>query len=422
MNQYETQRITDDLAALGFEIVPFDAPADLYVVNTCSVTAQAEAKSRYMLRRALRSNPSAVRVVTGCAVQMQLNAGRAFEDADLVVPNPDKMETARRVCNAFPRLAEAARRDPATAPPPPRRTRATLKVQDGCDVRCTFCSIPSTRPGLRSRDWQELLSEARRIAEAGTNEIVLTGVLIGAYGPATGSGGPGFEEMVRALARESGVARLRLSSIEAQQVTPGVLRLVEEGIVAPHLHIPLQSGDDGTLADMGRRYRRADFERTVAQLYEARPDATVTTDVMVGFPTEDEVRHRSTVSVCEAVGFLKAHVFRYSPRPGTAALTWGDRVPEPEKARRSAEVTETVSRTSLARVSRFVGQIVRVVVEGKTARGQLAEGLADNGIVVRFVAPDSWRGSLRLVRVLAAHPWGAEGEAVSSTDALPVLR
>lgn len=421
VNQYETQRIADDFVRIGFGVVPFDSPADVYVVNSCSVTCQAESKSRYALRRSARTAPGAVRVVTGCAAQMALNAGRAFEGADLVIPNPDKHETAERFCRAFPRLAAAARSTPATAPPPQRRVRATLKIQDGCDVRCTFCSIPQTRPSMRSRPWQEVLAEARALAMAGTPEIVLTGVLIGAYGPSTGSGGPDLAGLVRLLAEESGVGRIRLSSIEAQQVTPEVVGLVAEGLLAPHLHIPLQSGDDGTLADMGRRYTSVEFAQRVQSVYQAHPWASVTTDIMVGFPTEDLTRHQSTIRVCHEARFLKAHVFRFSPRPGTAAADNGDPVPDSEKSRRSAEVSAVVRATAAAHVQRFVGRTLQVVVEGRAPGGGTAEGTAENGIVVRFVAPDSWRGTVRLVRVDSVHDWGASGEVVSAPAALPFV-
>lgn len=422
VNQYETQRIADDFVRLGFAVVPFDSPADVYVVNSCSVTSQAESKSRYALRRAARTSPGAVRVVTGCAAQLALSSGKDVEGADLVVPNPDKLETARRFCSAFPRLARAASVEPSVGPRPHRRTRAFLKVQDGCDVRCTFCSIPLSRPVMRSRNWKDVLAEARSLAAAGTPEIVLTGVLVGSYGPATGSGGPDLPGLVRLLAAESGVGRIRLSSIEAQQVTPELIALVGEGALVPHLHIPLQSGDDGTLADMGRRYTRAEFEKTVGGVYRAHPSASVTTDVMVGFPTEDLARHQSTVEVCRRSGFLRAHVFRFSPRPGTEAATLGDPVPEPEKARRSAEVSATVKETAAAHVARFVGRTLQVVVEGRAPGGGTAEGTAENGIVVRFVAPDSWRGSVRLVRIDSAHDWGAAGEVVSGRASLPMLR
>ena len=196
VNQYETQRILDSFESAGFEVVPFDSSADVYVVNTCSVTSQAESKSHYTVRRARRSNPKGLVVVTGCAAQMGLNSGNPDPLADLVVPNPEKLETFDRFSAQFASLVELARARPSRQSAAQSRTRATLKLQDGCNVFCSYCSIPFTRPGMTSRPWPEVLTEAQKLAEAGYREAVLTGVLIGAYGPETGSGGLDFETMV----------------------------------------------------------------------------------------------------------------------------------------------------------------------------------------------------------------------------------
>lgn len=417
VNQYETQRIADGFEELGFEIVPFDAAADVYVVNTCSVTGQAESKSRYTLRRALRANPSAVRVVTGCASQLSIARGEDFPLADLVVPNPDKLSTPGRFAAVFPRLAEAAGKSARTDRLRPRpRTRATLKVQDGCDVKCSFCSIPYSRPKMQSRPVGEVLAEAQRLAQAGTREAVLTGVLIGSYGPETGSGGPDFEDLVALLAAESGLERLRISSIEVQQVTPRLLELAAQGCVVPHFHIPLQSGDDGTLADMGRRYRQRDYVELVQRAYETVPGLCLTTDIMVGFPTENLSRFESTLHVCLEAQFLKAHVFRFSPRPGTPADSFGDPVPNSEKTERAKAVSDATGATALAVTRRFLGRTLRVIVEGAQRDDGLLEGLADNGIVTRFVGSREWRGTVRHVRLDEVHPWGAVGEVVARPE------
>lgn len=416
VNQYETQRIADGFEDLGFEIVPFDGVADVYVVNTCSVTGQAETKSRYTLRKAQRTNPAAIRVVTGCAAQLALAAGEAFPLADLVVPNPDKLTTPRRLAAAFPGLASAAEPSAGKKPTQHRgRTRATLKVQDGCDVRCSFCSIPYSRPKMASRPAAEVLAEARGMAESGVKEAVLTGVLIGSYGADTGSGGLDFEDLVELLAAESGLERLRISSIELQQVTPRLLSLAAQGKVVPHLHIPLQSGDDGTLADMGRRYRRGDFLGVVREAYRTVPDLCLTTDVMVGFPTENQTRFQSTLDTCREAGFLKAHVFRFSPRPGTPADRFGDPVPASVKTDRAREISQVASLTATATIRRFLGRTMRVIVEGSDRGDGLLEGVTDNGIVTRFVGSRDWRGSVRHVRLDEVQPWGAMGEVVAGT-------
>lgn len=400
VNQYETQRILDDFESAGFSIVPFDSPADVYVINTCSVTSQAESKSRYAVRKAARTNPGAKVVVTGCAVQMSLNQESAMDGADVLVPNPEKLATLRYFFDEFPDFERWVKKDPAPteAKKPAGRTRATLKVQDGCDVMCSYCSIPYTRPVMTSRPWQEVLEEAQGLAEAGYHEAILTGVLIGAYGPETGSGGKSFEELVTVLSEQSGLARIRISSIEMHQVTRPIIDLVKHGHVVPHFHIPLQAGDTQVLKDMNRRYGQEEYLRLCDSLYAELDDLTITTDILVGFPTETEERFRSSLAVCEHVKFLKAHVFRFSPRFGTPADQWGDPVGPPEKQERARRLTELTEATGAVQRRRFLGRTMRVLVEGRRRDG-LLEGTTDNWLTVKFAGPDSMAKSLQWVRL-----------------------
>lgn len=398
VNQYETQRILESFEKAGFEVVPFDSPADVFVINSCSVTSIAEGKSRYTIRRAARNNPDGKIVVTGCAAQMALNKGEALEGAHVVVPNPDKLEALSHFLREFPELRPTT--GSSVTLQSAGRTRATLKVQDGCNVYCSYCSIPYTRPNMSSRRYGELLGEAQAYAAMGYREIVLTGVLIGAYGPSTGSGGPDFEEMVRGLALESGVPRIRISSIEMRQVTERLIDLIQEGLVVPHLHIPLQSGDTQVLRDMNRPYTQEDYLRLCESLYKYVPSISITTDIMVGFPTETEERFQSTVDVCEQVGFLKVHSFRFSPRYGTPADQWQDPVDVQEKNRRSAVLNEISTRTGRAHLSRFLGQTMRVLVEAKITKGGLLEGLTDNYLAVQFAGPTSLQKTISNVRLV----------------------
>ncbi|MCX7799634.1 MAG: tRNA (N(6)-L-threonylcarbamoyladenosine(37)-C(2))-methylthiotransferase MtaB [Fimbriimonadales bacterium] len=391
VNQYETQRILESFADAGFEVVPFDSAADVYVVNTCSVTAIAESKSRYTVRRALRANPSAKVVVTGCAGQMALNERRPFPEAHLVVPNPDKMRTLEHVLRAFPGLGHglvpkpASRRGLGSAWK--GRTRATVKIQDGCNIFCSYCSIPYTRPHMTSRPAAEVLSEVERLVEMGYKEVVLSGVLVGAYGPETGSGGPQFEDLIELMADTRGVERIRISSIEMGHVTYRLMNLMACGVVVPHLHLPLQSGSDGVLRDMNRPYTVERYLSLLDLVREVVPDLQVTTDVMVGFPTEDERRFEEGLGTVERAAFLKAHVFRFSPRPGTRADAWGDPVPPEEKQRRSRLMLELTAKTGEAQAARFLGRRLRVLVEGKCPQTGLMTGLADNYLEVRFAGP-----------------------------------
>ena len=415
VNQYETQRILDSFVEDGFEVVPFDQVADVYVVNTCSVTSQAESKSWYTVRRATRNNPAAKVVVTGCAVQMGLNKESEFEAGDVFVPNPDKLNAKSYFYKAFPEMESWAKAEPFEQPEVSGiqgRTRATLKIQDGCSVMCSYCSIPFTRPGMVSRPADEVLEEAKKLAEMGYHEAILTGVLIGAYGPESGSGGMGFEELVTRLSEESGLARIRISSIEMHQVTEPILDLVRHGRVMPHFHIPLQCGDTQVLKDMNRRYDQQMYLDLCDRLYAELPDLQITTDIMVGFPTETAERFESSVAVCEHVKYLKAHVFRFSPRFGTPADQWGDPVSPQEKQERAKRLTEVTTRTGREQVRRFMGRVVRVLVERKGKDG-LLEGTSDNWLTVKFAGPDSMRKTLQWVRIEDERDGVAFGELAS---------
>jgi threonylcarbamoyladenosine tRNA methylthiotransferase MtaB len=421
VNQYETQKILDSFADAGFVVVPFSEKADIYVINSCSVTSSAESKSRYTVRRAARTNPEAKIVVTGCAVQMAINKEEVMEGAHVAVPNPEKLDTLDHFFRALPDFEQWVKDEPAPKDhrPPEGRTRANLKIQDGCNVMCSYCSIPFTRPGMTSRPWQEVLEEAQQLAANGYKEAILTGVLIGAYGPESGSGGPGFEEIVQKLDEESGLERIRISSIEMHQVTQPIIELAKSGHVAPHFHIPLQCGDTRVLKDMNRRYGQEDYIRVCSDIYEQVPDVMLTTDILVGFPTETEERFQSSVEVCEAVKYLKAHVFRFSPRYGTPADKWGDPVDPQTKAARSKVLTEVTKRTAAEQRSRYLGRTMRVLVERKSKRDGMLEGTTDNWITVKFAGPAELARTMQWVRLddekdgvmfgeLAAEPRGAE--------------
>jgi threonylcarbamoyladenosine tRNA methylthiotransferase MtaB len=392
VNQYETQRILDSFEEAGFAIVPFDSTADVYVINTCSVTSIAEGKSRYTVRRANRNNPNAKVIATGCAAQFSVNKKETFEGVDVLVPNPDKLNAIQYLYKQFPEIEKWVESEPA-----PKssgilqgRTRYTLKIQDGCSVYCSYCSIPYTRPGMHSRPYQEVLTEAKRAAKFGHKELILTGVLIGNYGPETGSDGPNFEDLLEMLSEVEGIDRIRISSIEIRDVSQRLIDLISEGKkIVPHLHVPLQCGDTQVLADMNRPYTQDDYLELCQRLYKQIPDFSLTTDIMVGFPTETEERFLSSVKVCEEAKYLKAHLFRFSPRHGTPADQWGDPVSPQEKQRRSKVLSEVTKQTALEHTKKFLGRTLRVLVEGKPNRDGLLVGLSDNYLEVQFAGPKS---------------------------------
>ncbi len=396
VNQAETQAILESFLREGFQAVPFPGPADVCVLNTCSVTSMAEAKSRALVRKARRENPDAQLVVTGCAAQMRLNRGEGPLEGELIVPNPDKDSVIAALGALRPDLIAAARLSPSPAPPPQGRTRAAIKVQDGCDVFCSYCSIPFTRPGMKSRPGIEVLAEAQALAQQGCREGVLTGVLIGSYGPETGSGGPDFEGLVRLLAEESGLERIRISSIELHQATDRLISLAADGRVAPHFHIPLQSGDSGVLADMNRRYDADQYLARLEEIRRAVPSACITTDILAGFPTETEERFESSLQTVQEARFLSAHVFRFSPRWGTPADAWGDPIPPEVKQERARRLAQAAEVTGRAERSRFLGAALHVSVE-RPKRSGLLEGICAQGFTVRFSGPPALAGTLQWV-------------------------
>jgi threonylcarbamoyladenosine tRNA methylthiotransferase MtaB len=417
VNQYETRRIAESFERRGFRVVPFEETANVYVVNTCSVTAVASSKSRQMMRRAKRTNPSAKLVVTGCEAQAAARAGRLVPEADLVVANPEKLETVTHFLRAFPEFAgqTAAPCTDAAIARVQRRTRAVVKVQDGCNIFCSYCSIPYTRPVLESRPWHELVDEVEGLVAEGHREVVLTGVLIGDYGPLTGSGGPDLTGLCVKLADIRRLQRIRISSIEVTQVSDELIRLMrEEPKMCPHLHIPLQSGSDRVLLDMGRPYTRDEY---VARCSEAKArvrDLAITTDIMVGFPTEDEVALGETVGVVKTVGYLAAHVFRYSSRPGTPAEELGDPVPHEEKMRRSKMVADVTADSGRAYRTGFIGRDLRVLVESAQRAVGLLKGHSDNYLELEFPGPGELVGDLVTVRVLADGARGMTGQIVET--------
>ncbi|HLY35254.1 MAG TPA: MiaB/RimO family radical SAM methylthiotransferase [Candidatus Limnocylindria bacterium] len=306
--------------------------AELHVVNTCCITSEAEAKSRQSVRRSLRAARTVY--VTGCAANLN---GRQFAEIDprVRVLTGTAEDVAASIGAEVGSCADLehdvwAREDPLFR----SRTRGFVKVQDGCDCHCAYCIIPTVRGTARSRPAGAILDEARRRVRQGQPELVMTGISVGDYRDP--EAGLELGELMMEVARVDGVERVRLSSVEVIHVKDSLLTaLVEEPKVCPHLHIPMQSGDDRVLADMGRHYTAAEYRQHIQMVRAAAPGVNVTTDVIVGFPTEDEAAFERTLEMIDAAGITRVHAFSYSPRPGTRAAALGDRVPPEEKKRRS---------------------------------------------------------------------------------------
>ena len=428
VNQYETERLAESFEALGFTLTDFKSPADVYVINTCSVTADADRKSRQVARRAARQKEGAKVVLTGCFAQMALDTGEAVDGAALLVPNSDKMRTATHVLAAFPDLIQyssspAAQETelavfPESAPGglialdslvsrPAHRTRATLKVQDGCTYFCGFCSIPYTRNVMASRPFADVLAEARQMAAAGAKEIVVTGVCVGAYGPETGSGGAVLTDVLSQVAEIDGIERVRLSSVQPVEIPDALIAaMAAHPNIAPHLHLSLQSGDDTILKAMNRPYDTHFFAEIAGKLRAVMPRIGLTTDLIVGYPGETRELFENTLRFAEKMQFARTHVFRYSPRQRTAAEKLKDDVPYEEKERRHRELTAVCVASQEAFAAGDLGCTVDVLVEAKGAQDGWLSGYTGNYVRVQFVAPASLRGQIVPVRLTEVLPGG----------------
>jgi threonylcarbamoyladenosine tRNA methylthiotransferase MtaB len=346
--------------------------AELHVVNTCCITSEAEAKSRNSVRRSLRS---ADRVyVSGCAANLNATQFNAIDSRVTTLTG-----TAEDVAGELGACADLEHdvlvREQAAAMAQPTRTRGFVKVQDGCDCRCAYCIIPTVRGGARSRPASAILDEARRRAAQGQPELVMTGISVGDYRDP--ERGLELGEVMVEVARVPGVQRVRLSSVEVIHVRDSLVEaLVSEPRVCPHLHIPMQSGDDAVLSDMQRHYTAREYQEIVAALRFAAPEVNVTTDVIVGFPTETESAFERTLRAVEEAGISRVHTFSYSPRPGTTAAALGDRVPPEEKKRRSQALRGRSEVLSRQRRTTKLGRPERVLVD-KVAEAQCSGYTAD---------------------------------------------
>ena len=363
VNFAEMADLAGRLAAGGCEVVPETDAADVRVLNSCTVTAQADATTRQRIRRLRRLDPGAHLVLTGCSVDA--NPG-AYTNVNSIFTNPDKAGIADHVLAMSPGIGR-----PREAPS--MRSRAFIKVQDGCNHRCTYCIVWQARGASTSILAAVVRERVRAAIDAGHGEIVLCGVDLGSYGRDIGTD---LATLVASLLDVCGdSARLRLSSVNANDVTAAMIALNAHPRLCSHWHMPLQSGSDHVLRAMHRGYRRAQYLRVVRALRDENPDTEFTTDIMVGFPGETEDDHAETLSLVDEVGFLQGHVFRWSPRPGTPATAIAARVDDASARRRSAEVRRATRRTgaqSLARACGLVHEVAWDAVEGGTAHGLTA--------------------------------------------------
>lgn len=369
LNQAEIERLARDFVSAGHRVVASPEEADLHVVNTCTVTHVAARASR---KAAGRGHRAGVRtVLTGCYATDTPEEAARLAGVDLVVSNSEKDRLLDRVREAFPDLVE-----PEIPVPyvdlPFGHTRALVKVEDGCNMRCAFCIIPSTRGGQRSRPPAEVVEEVRSLVETGYQEVVVTGVQISAYR----SGGSRLYELVRAILDGTDVPRLRLTSIAPWDLDERLLELWSDRRLCRHLHLSLQSGATATLKRMRRPYTAESYLRLVEQVREAIPGVAITTDVIVGFPGETDEEMAESLATVEAARFARIHVFPFSPRPGTEAADLPGHVPAEERKLRMQRMLELADRAE--RGFRLAHLGTRATVLWERPRDGVHHGLTDN--------------------------------------------
>jgi len=413
VNQYETEKIREEMEKRGFQTVSFDRLADIYIINSCTVTATADSKSRKAIRAAVHKNPKSLVVATGCYAHLRPEEIQAIPGVDLVVSNLEKDQIPDRIIRHLP---ESAMPDPSFNSQLStfnlrQRTRAILKVQDGCDNFCAYCAVPLARSVIYSRPLDDVLAEAKALSEQGFKEIVLTGIRLGKYY----SKRVRLPQLIERICDVQGIERVRLSSIEPMEVTEELLETVARPPkVCRHLHIPLQSGDDEILRRMNRPYTREEFVALAGQAKTLIPRLGLTTDVMVGFPGETDEQFKNTIELIEEIRFSRLHVFRFSARPGTAAETMSDRVSPTEMERRSKALISLGRCLMQEFAERLVGQIVKVLVEGRRTKGGVLSGLTDNYVETVFEGPRNLKGRIVEVMAMRAENGRLVGELASS--------
>lgn len=407
LNYSETSAIGRQFEQAGYQEVKFSAAADVYVVNTCSVTEFADRKCRNVVRRAMRSNPQAKVVVVGCYAQLKPEEIANIEGVDLVLGAAEKfnildyIDAVQAGGASSKGLVQAGEVQRANAFVHSfsfgDRTRSFLKVQDGCDYKCTFCTIPLARGASRSSTVEKVVADAQAIAAQGTREVVLTGVNIGDFGNGTevieGSRPKKealFIDLIQALDQVEGIARFRISSIEPNLCTNEIIDFVASSQrFAPHFHMPLQSGSNALLRAMRRRYPRELYAERVAHIKEKMPHCCIGVDVIVGFPGETEAEFLETYHFLQALDISYLHVFTYSQRDNTPAATMPQQVPMQERRRRNEMLNILSDKKRLLFYEQHLGQQRPVLLEASKTKGILS-GFTDNYIKISAELPDSW--------------------------------
>ncbi len=403
VNQYETEAMIESFENAGYETVEYTEYADVYIINTCTVTNMGDRKSRQIIRRALELNPNAFVAVVGCYSQIAPKEVLEIPGVSLVVGTNERsrivelaeyaMEKEEKL-NLVNDIMEVREFEEMSIKNYKSRTRAFLKIQEGCDQYCTYCIIPYARGHIRSRKPESIIAEVRELAESGFKEVVLTGIHVASYGKDLGD--TSLIEIIEKVHQVDGIERIRMSSVDPNVMTDEFIgRLKKLPKICRHFHLSLQSGCDETLKRMNRKYTTEEYKRVVGKLREVFADVALTTDLIVGFPGETEEEFLKTAEFIEEISFSAMHVFKYSPREGTPASKYKNQVKPQEKDARSKLITSIARKNEEKFKNGFIGQRLKVLYEQPIdEKDSLYEGLTDNYIRVVSESQSDIKGKI----------------------------
>lgn len=413
LNQAETESIARKFVNAGYQVVASDYAADIYVLNTCTVTQITDRKCRNLLRSAYRRNPNALIVATGCYAERAPSELNAVEELNIVVSNKDKSQIVDIIDARIKPHASRTSQQANIQKNRFHRTRAFVKIQEGCTHGCSFCIVPYVRGKEQSRPVGEIIDEINTRVTENYKEVILTGTRIGQYYDDNKE----LFDLIKLISKECNLLRLRISSLEPYDITNQLLTLWNDKRLCPHLHIPLQSGSDSVLERMGRGYSVAEYKETITQVRTAIPDMAITTDVMTGFPGESTKDFEVSFDFCKNMAFAKMHVFPYSARPGTKACTMKEHIGNEEKKRRTVLMLDLARESNQCFQKKFLGYNVDVLWE--TSKNGVWEGLTDNYMRIYLPSKGSFSNDLLTTRLVSLKDDHLYGELVT-TKASPM--
>ncbi len=400
VNQYETEAMAETFIKKGYEAVDFEDYADVYVINTCTVTNMGDRKSRQMIRKAKRKNPDSIIAVAGCYAQVSPDEAAAIEGVDVVVGTSDKgriadlveeYEKNKKKIKMVENIMNVREFEELQIDEYQDRTRAFLKIQDGCDRYCSYCLIPFARGPVRSRKPENIINEVVKLADKGFKEVILSGIHVASYGKDIGD--VTLLDVIKGINEVEGIERIRIGSVDPTFFTEKVIKEIAKiEKLCPHFHLSLQSGCNETLKRMNRHYTSEEYKATVEGLRQAFPDVSITTDVIVGFPGETDEEFESTYKFLKDIRLSKMHIFKYSPRKGTRAAQYKEQVPPEVKEQRSKILLELDSELERAFIEKFISRKMDVLFE--EMNGEISNGYTKNYIKVSVNSEDDISGKI----------------------------